>query len=690
LEQRPTLSGLTFPTQSVQTSDIAVVRAFPNLSFSNPLYITAAPADANRLFVVTQSGVIYVFDNNPATTSARVFLDINDRVTDAGGETGLLGLAFDPDYATNGYFYVNYNPNFDSTGANPLRTVIARFHVTADPNVADAASEMPLLTYNQPFANHNGGWLGFGPDRKLYIAAGDGGGGGDPNGNGQNLNTPLGKILRINSDGSIPADNPFVGQSGRRGEIWAYGMRNPYRDSFDRATGLLWSGDVGQNAFEEIDVIQKGGNFGWNVREGLHGYPDPNTPKPPGNNFIDPVAEYDHGSGCSVTGGYVYRGGAVPSLGGVYLYTDYCAGTLWALTQNNGVPGANRVIGQIPGNPTSFGEDAAGELYATSFNGNLYTLVPNGSGGSTFPQKLSQTGLFTNTAGLIPNPGLIGYDINAPFWSDGAAKRRWIGVPNVGQILFNASTAWTFPVGTVTVKQFDITLANGDTRRLETRVFVNQADGWQGYTYKWNSAGTDADLLSAAQTEVITVAGGASQTYEFPSRAACATCHNAAAGFVLGVGTAQMNRTYGYPLAVDNELRTLNHIALFTTDIGAASQYPQLTDPLNTTAALSARARAYLETNCAHCHRPGGPTPVNMDLRRTTPIATTNTLDILPTAGDLGLANARRIAPGHKESSVVWERMRRLDGFRMPNLASHVVDPDGVALIGQWIDAGAQ
>jgi len=684
------LTGLTFPTASVRNGDVAVVRAFPGLSFSSPLFLASPPGDNSRIFVVTQAGVIYVFNNDAAVTLARVFLDINDRVTDAGGETGLLGLAFDPDYASNGYFYVNYIPNFDSSGSNPLRTVIARFRVTADPNVADPASETQLLTFNQPFTNHNGGWLGFGPDGKLYIAAGDGGGGGDPNGNGQNLNTPLGKILRLNPDGSIPSDNPFFGQTGQRGEIWAYGLRNPFRNSFDRATGLLWTGDVGQNAFEEIDVIQKGGNYGWNVREGFHGYPDANAPKPAGNNFIDPVAEYDHGAGCSITGGYVYRGSAVPTLGGVYLYTDFCSGTLWALSQTNGVPGTNRVIGRIPGNPSSFGEDAAGQLYATSFDGNLYTLVPNGSGGQTFPAKLSATGLFTNTATLTPNPGLIGYDINAPFWSDGADKRRWLGVPNSGTITFNPSNAWSYPPGTVTVKQFDIRLVDGSTRRLETRVFVNLADGWQGYTYKWNPAGTDADLIDAAQTEVLTVAGGAQQIYEFPSRADCATCHNAAAGYVLGIGAAQMNRNYAYPLAVDNELRTLNHISLFSADIGAASQYPVLTDPLNTTATLSARARAYLQSNCSQCHRPGGPTPVDMDLRVGTAIAATRTLDVVPTEGALGLANARRIAPGRKESSVLWERMRRLDAFRMPNLASHVVDPDGVALIGQWIDAGAQ
>ena len=692
IDQRPALASLSFPTAGTQSSDIAVVRAYPNLSFSSPLFFTSAPGDAQHVFVVEQAGVIRVFDNDPAATTSSVFLDISALVTDDGGEQGLLGLAFDPDYARNGYFYVNYNPNFvDGSTNSPRRTAISRFRVSANPLVADPASETQLLTYTQPYPNHKGGWLGFGLDGKLYIAAGDGGSGGDPQGNGQNLGALLGKMLRINTDGSIPADNPFVGQAGARGEIWAYGLRNPFRDSFDRTTGLLWTGDVGQNAYEEIDVISKGGNFGWNQREGFHGYPTASTPKPAGNNFLDPLAEYDHSAGCSVTGGYVYRGGAIPSLSGSYVFSDYCSGTLWAATPTTGAPVTVSGIGQIPGNPSSFGEDAAGELYVTSIsNGFVYKLMPNTvSGGAAFPQKLSQTGLFTDTANLVPNPGLIEYNINAEFWSDGARKRRWIGIPDNRQIVFSPTAAWAFPAGSVTVKHFEIVLGDGSTRRLETRVFVNQASGWQGYTYKWNSAGTDADLLTGAETETLTVAGGGTQTYEWPSRAACATCHSAAAGNVLGVRTSELNRVFAYPAASDNELRTLNHIGLFTTDIGDAAQYAALANPLDATAAQPARARAYLESNCAQCHQPGGPTPVNMDLRAATAIASTNTLDVAPSEGDLGLANARRIAPGHKESSVLWERMRRLDENRMPNLASHVVDSAGVSLIGQWIDAGA-
>jgi glucose/arabinose dehydrogenase len=352
---------------------LQVVDAYPALEFNRPLFLTSAPGDDQRLFVVSQLGVIYVFDNDAAVADADVFLDIRDRVTDAGGEQGLLGLAFDPDYPANGLFYVNYNPNFDDTGANPRRTHISRFQAAGD--VADPQSETVLLTYEQPFPNHKGGWLGFGPDGKLYIATGDGGSAGDPNNNAQNLSTLLGKFLRIDKDGTVPADNPFVGTSGARGEIWALGLRNPYRAGFDRATGELWAGDVGQNQIEEIDKIVKGGNYGWRKFEGTQVF---NAADPTPANAIGPVFEYGHeGERCTVVGGYRYRGAALSAnFDGSYFFADFCSGELFRLPGGVADAAAATPIDAIPGNPTSFGEDADGELYITSFDGHIYKLVP--------------------------------------------------------------------------------------------------------------------------------------------------------------------------------------------------------------------------------------------------------------------------------------------------------------------------
>ena len=356
-------------------ASVKLVRAYPSLAaFSKPLFFTHAPGDSQRVFVVTQPGIIYVFNNDPNVSTAKVFLDISARVTDDGGEQGLLGLAFDPNYPSNGFLYLNYNPNFDNTGANPRRTAISRFTVSSNPDAADPASEAVLLSYPQPFANHKGGWLDIGPDGKLYIATGDGGSGGDPNNNAQSLNTLLGKILRIGTDGTVPADNPFAPQLSARGEIWAYGFRNPYRAAFDRNSGELWVGDVGQNQWEEIDLVSAGGNYGWRKFEGKHVF---NAADPDPGNTLLPLLEYDHSGGrCSVIGGYVYRGGAIGALRGVYLYADYCSGELWGLTRAMGTA-SSTLLGDVPGNPTSFGEDAAGEIYVTSFDGNIYKIVPN-------------------------------------------------------------------------------------------------------------------------------------------------------------------------------------------------------------------------------------------------------------------------------------------------------------------------
>ncbi|MGH6893082.1 MAG: PQQ-dependent sugar dehydrogenase, partial [Dongiaceae bacterium] len=302
------------------TPQVDLVDAYPLLSFDAPLFFTQAPGDPNRAFVVTQEGAVYAFDHDAAAATASPFLDIRGLVTDAGGELGLLGFTFDPDFANNGFLYVNYNPNFDNSGSNPRRTTISRFEVTSDPDSVDPATETTLLEYDQPFSNHNGGWLGFGPDVKLYIASGDGGSGGDPQNNAQNLNNLLGKILRINPDGTVPADNPFVGVAGRD-EIWAYGLRNPFRASFDRVSGDLYAGDVGQGQREEVDLIDQGGNYGWRKFEGTLVF---NASDPDPGNAIAPLYQYGHGSGrCSIIGGYAYRGTALAARVGQYFYADF-------------------------------------------------------------------------------------------------------------------------------------------------------------------------------------------------------------------------------------------------------------------------------------------------------------------------------------------------------------------------------
>ncbi len=682
LLQRVLLRNVNIPTGLASPSQLQAVVAFPNLLFSRPLFLTHAGDGTNRLFVVEQDGRIRVFANDANAGAAAVFLDIVGRVSRAGNEEGLLGLAFHPDYENNGFFYVYYSL------ANPRRSRLSRFTVTANPSVADPNSEMILLEFSEPFSNHNGGCLAFGPDGKLYVASGDGGSGGDPQNNGQNLGTLLGKILRLNDDGTIPADNPFVGQAGARGEIWAFGLRNPWRFSFDRNNGNLWCADVGQGAIEEVDLITRGGNYGWRVFEGNNSFNNPQGL--PAANFIGPVVTYTHALGQSITGGYVYRGARLTTLIGAYLYADFVTGRVFATVHDGNQVISNEEVGNVP-NPASFGEDQAGEVYVCSFDGRIYRFDETTPGGGDFPQTLSATGLFTNLANLTPTAGLQEYDVNAPLWSDGAQKRRWIGVPGQARITFTPTGAWVFPLGTVLVKHFEIALAAGGVRRLETRVLINTDTGWQGYTYKWNGAQSDADLLADSETETITIAGaqGPEQLdWFFPSRVDCMTCHTAAAGRILGTRTRQLNRDFDYPNATDNQLRSLNNIGLFATDIGDHTQYEAMPNPLDQGAPIAQRARAYLHANCALCHLPAGPTSVNIDFRFGIPIAQTNLVGVAPTTG-LGVPNTFRITALDRTTSQVFDLIGALDNRRMPPLASHRIDAEGREVIGTWIDAGA-
>ncbi len=372
--------ALAAPTRAQLSAEVA----FPNLSFASPIGIEHDPVNEDRLYVVEQAGTVRAFTIDPEVASSTVFLDIRGRV-DAGGEMGLLGLAFDPDYAANGYLYVSY------TAPDPLRSRVSRFsRSTANPDVADPDTEVLLLELAQFAGNHNGGGLAFGPDGYLYASFGDGGGGGDPEENGQDLTTLLGAILRLDVHGggtapdcggpganyTVPPNALADGPGGACDEIYASGLRNPWRFSFDRDTGDGWIADVGQNLWEEIDRMEDGGNYGWNTYEGNHCFDAPCSP----DGLLFPVWEYEHEDGngnpfdnnCSITGGYVYRGSAVPELEGRYVYGDFCSGRLWALGDEGDEPENELLdIGTFRG-LTSFGQDASGELYFVRTDGRVY------------------------------------------------------------------------------------------------------------------------------------------------------------------------------------------------------------------------------------------------------------------------------------------------------------------------------
>ncbi len=351
-----------------------LVVAFPQLApLSNMVHLTHAGDGNGRLYVVLQEGRIVRFDPTSTVAEPTLFLDIRDRVS-AGGEQGLLGLAFDPDYGSNGHFYVNYTAQG--------QTVVARYTVgQADAGRVDPNSELVIMHVPQPYPNHNGGTVAFGPDGYLYIGLGDGGAGGDPLNSGQDLQTLLGAMLRIDVSEvseehpyAVPADNPFVHEDARP-EIWAYGLRNPWRFSFDRETGDLWAGDVGQNHWEEVDLLEAGRNYGWNRMEGNHCFPS-TVQDCSAEGLEVPVVEYSlSGLRCAVIGGVVYRGSSLPWLEGAYLYADYCSGEVWGLRYDGEQVTEHTLLNDSVRRISAFGQDEDGEVYLLSFDGRIYRLA---------------------------------------------------------------------------------------------------------------------------------------------------------------------------------------------------------------------------------------------------------------------------------------------------------------------------
>jgi uncharacterized repeat protein (TIGR03806 family) len=693
LDARPSNTTCVAPERggggSPQGFDLA--DAFPSLpDLPFPIKLVQPPSNASIWYAVGRGGTLDRFADSRSADSVERYLTV-DATT--AGEGGFFAIVFHPNWPATPEIFASYT--VDDGG---LKVRLSRLVITNDSTLPADYREEVLLQVSKPFRNHNGGDLELGPDGFLYWSLGDGGSAGDPQNNAQNTSRLLGKILRIDaidvpypSPGyRTPASNPFAGNAqcgpGNNAancpEIYAWGFRNPWRISFDPPTGRLWAADVGQNAWEEVDIVERGGNYGWRCREGAHPY---NTAGCPGNGLIDPVHEYPHGDGNgnrSITGGFVYRGTREPGLVGRYLFADFVGQRIWALDEAGGrweVEELVETTAQIAG----FSRGLDGEVYALGLlDGRVYRLESVGPpAADNIPDRLSDTGCVDPANPQRPAAGLIPYAPAAAFWSDGADKRRWLGLPNGTTIQVQPDDDWDLPAGTVIVKNFRL----GD-RLAETRLFMRHPDGtWAGYTYAWNASQTDAFRIRGGATRPI-----AGQQWIFPSETQCLACHTRAAGFVLGLETAQMNRGFRYPSSgiTDNQLEVYNHIGLFAVDVPEpVSQNPSLADPANAAAPLRARARAYLHTNCSQCHQPGGPTGVDLDLRYSTSLGATGTCDALPQAGELGLPNARIVAPGAPGRSVLLERMSRRDGVAMPPLASNRVDTAGVALIADWIDS---
>jgi uncharacterized repeat protein (TIGR03806 family) len=681
--------------------------AFAKLRFDEPLDMAAIPGE-NRLAVAERHGKVFTFVNDPKTEKPDLLLDIKKTI---------YAITFHPRFADNHYVFVTYIAEEDK----PNGTRLARYTASGDPPKADPASE--TLIFEWPSGGHNAGCLKFGPDGYLYISCGDGSGIADQLETGQDLSDVLASILRIDVDHhdagkayAVPKDNPFVGRKGARPEVWAYGIRQAWKMSFDRDSGELWAGEVGQDLWESVLKIEKGGNYGWSVMEGTHPFRPERKHGP--TPILKPVVEHPHSDFRSLTGGYVYHGKRLPELQGAYIYGDFDTGRVWALRYHDKEV-TDRELCRTTLRLVSFGEDQAGELYHLDFvRGQVHRLAraPKVEPTAPFPTRLSETGLFSSTKDHKLAPGLIPYSVNSALWSDHAIKERYLAIPGDGKIEFDAITypqpapgstpGWRFPDGTVLVKTFSLELEAGNPasrRRLETRLLHYQYMGgteeygdqyWRGYTYIWNDAQTDAVLADAAgvdQTFTIkdpaAPGGQRKQTWHYPSRAECTLCHTMSAKYALGVNTMQMNRDHDYGGGrIANQLRTLDHLGIFTKPLPKPpAELDALTDYEDASKPLDKRARAYLHANCSHCHRKWGGGNAEFQLLKTLDLKDMGIVDKKPGQGNFDLRDPRILVPGDPERSLILHRMKLLGLGRMPHVASLAIDEKGVKLVEEWV-----
>jgi len=682
-------------------------RIYPHLTFKQPLHVIKEPT-SDRLFVTERYGKIFAIVADAASIRADAGSVRHDQNTmrkqlllDLKRDT--YSLCFHPDYAKNGYLYVFSNGKFGGKHQNRIaRYTVPRSGIRKNSAAKpDPKSETVIIQW--PSNGHNGHYLTFGPDRMLWISSGDGTVGMDPELDGQNIGNLRGTMIRIDVDRpakgkmySVPKDNPFVGRKGARPEIWAFGFRNPYRFAFDPTNSELWVADIGQDVWEMLYHVTRGGNYGWSVMEG----PEPlniTRPRGPGP-FIPPVISHPHSEMRSITGGFFYRGKKFPELKGAFLYGDYDTRRVWAMRYDYKRKKVtyHREIARTKYRIISIDEDRDREIILTAFGGELLTLERTPKTAAPkfpFPRKLSESGLFASAKDHRMVAGVIPYDVNSPLWSDGAHKDRFIAVPGTEKVGYAKTRAWHFPQGTVLVKTFSIETEPGklkSRKRIETRFLTLHDNGeWAGYSYRWNDEQTDAVLVDKAGGEAaIEVKSGKrtrTKRWRFPSRAECMVCHTREARYVLGLSTLQMNREHDYGGVGDNQLRALAHIGFFKGKLSEPAKLPRMPDPFDKSQPLEARARAYLHANCWHCHVENGGGNADMELNFLKKPAETKIYDVKPRHITFGLNDPRLIAPGDPDRSVILRRLAIRGKHQMPPVASFERDEAGLKLLTEWV-----
>ncbi|MCA9128266.1 MAG: PQQ-dependent sugar dehydrogenase [Planctomycetales bacterium] len=719
-----------------------LVPAFPQLKFNQLITLGKVPESQWLLAVEHETGYggpsrVHQFLDARNTDQTELFLQRPEII---------YGFAFHPNFTENRLVYVGCNGR--SEALQDVATRVLQFRVEGDgPYRCDPLSEKLIIEW--PSNGHNGGDLEFGEHGFLFVSTGDGTSDSDVARNGQNLSTLNGSMLRIDvgpfqdaSDGRpsldnhvsadlpyrIPLDNPFLKVAGARGEIWAYGLRNPWRISYDEHASQLWVGNNGQDLWESAYLIQRGANYGWSIKESNHPF---HTEQDSGPVEISPATvEHHHSEARSLTGGHVYRGDQFPELQGAYIYGDYSTGNIWGVWHDGQAVRQQQLLAHSNAMISDFGFDSQGELLVADHVGSILRFEANSQEqANEFPRLLSQTGLFADTAAEIPAPGVIPYSVNSPLWSDGASKHRWLAVPNQETIQFKPRGSWDFPDGSVLVKSFAFPNATGALRRVETRLLAKQQREWFGYSYRWNAEQTDAELVGAEALEEIldwVVEDGQplDVRWQYPSRSDCMVCHSRAANFVLGLSAEQMNRPQLYMQPNQDrvaaaQLETLRHIGLFGSSADEAdfSQSSRLVDPfagftrearnaretseadenrgasqdlassenLASSEDLEFRARSYIHANCAGCHVGAGGGNSKFVVDYFTPLERAQLVDEQPLHGSLGIDQGRLVAPGSPQRSILLQRISTRGTGQMPPLGSHRVHAAAVELLTEWI-----
>ncbi len=696
---------------------LVLERAFPKLGFMGPISINRMP-DSDRFLVLEQNNKIWSFIAKEDVQQADLLVDFAKQRPLCGkleghdkGNIALYSIAFHPQFATNRFAYVCYV----SDGKGVQKTHISRFTIdrSETPKLL-VASEVEVITCDG--GGHNGCTLLFDKAGYLYISIGDLTEPSPPDrlNTGQDISDLYASILRIDVDHSsathnysIPADNPFVKLKSARPEVYAFGLRNPFRMSIDPVTEDLWVGDVGWEAWEMIYRVKSGGNYGWAVKEG----PGDVKPQKLGPTEITPAEiALGHNEAASVTGGFVYRGKKLAEMNGKYIFGDWITRKFWAASfDSHRVTKLEEIaVGNVK--PICFEVDADGELLILEYSegnqeGGIYRFVPNPAAKEPvdqFPRKLSESGLFASTSAQTLAPGVTRYSINAPMWADGAKPEYLLAIPGEETAVFYQNPQKTFnwfnttvttPIGSALVKTYTLQIdyrKSEKLRPIETQVALKDAQGeWQYYTYRWNEEGSDAELVPA---------GGANQKFtieetngprhlnwHFASRSQCRTCHTPWTGETVGFIEAQLRS----PHASTDAWRELSLGGWSAIDKKPEplddEHYSAMVNPDDSTQPVDRRARSYLHTNCAHCHMNGGNASTVFETLFNKPLTQSKMLVSKPMRGDFGLKESQIVTPGSPTKSVLYYRMAKSGTGRMPHIGSQLTDSAGVRLIGQWI-----